>query len=241
MDIEKDNILLCFSIILNCVVGNIDTDSIRPLVEQYLATLPAKGRVERANPAEVPAIRTGEYTNIFKRTLETPKASVVNFWSGKMEYNLENILTAMMLKQILDLVYMEKVREDEGGTYGVQTSAQISSFPEGQTFLQTYFDTDPAKREKMNAIIRAELDNIVKSGPRAEDFKKSQDNILKRHAENLQENVYWLTTLDNYYFRGFNGETAYEETIKGITPAKLQAFAKKLLGQGNRIEVVMEP
>ena len=222
-------------------VGNIDTDSIRPLVEQYLATLPAKGRVEKANPAEVPAIRTGEYTNIFKRALETPKASVVNFWSGKMEYNLENILTATMLKQILDLVYMEKVREDEGGTYGVQTSAQISSFPEGQTFLQTYFDTDPAKREKMNAIIRAELDNIVKSGPRAEDFKKSQDNILKRHAENLQENVYWLTTLDNYYFRGFNGETAYEETIKGITPAKLQAFAKKLLGQGNRIEVVMEP
>ena len=48
----------------------------------------------------------------------------------------ENILTATMLKQILDLVYMEKVREDEGGTYGVQTSAQISSFPEGQTFLQ---------------------------------------------------------------------------------------------------------
>ena len=77
--------------------------------------------------------------------------------------------------------------------------------------------------------------------PRDEDFKKSQDNILKRHTENLQENVYWLTTLDNYYFRGFNGETAYEETIKGITPAKIQAFAKKLLGQGNRIEVVMEP
>jgi len=47
--------------------------------------------------------------------------------------------------------------------------------------------------------------------------------------------------LDNYYFRGFNGETAYEETIKGITPAKIQAFAKKLLGQGNQIEVVMEP
>ena len=158
-----------------------------------------------------------------------------------MEYNLENILTATMLKQILDLVYMEKIREDEGGTYGVQTSAQISSFPEGQTFLQTYFDTDPAKREKMNTIVRTELDNIVKSGPREEDFKKSRDNILKRHAENLQENVYWLTTLDNYYFRGFNGETAYEETIKGITPAKIQAFAKKLLGQGNRIEVVMEP
>ena len=222
-------------------VGNIEMDSIRPYIEQYLATLPAKGRVEKGNPAEVPAIRKGEYTNIFKRQLETPKASVVNFWSGQMDYNLENIQTATMLKQILDLVYMEKVREDESGTYGVQTSAQISSFPEGQTFLQAYFDTDPAKREKMNEIVRTELTNITESGPREEDFKKSQDNILKRHAENLQENVYWLTTLDNYYFRGFNGETQYVETLQGITPAKIQAFAKKLIGQGNRIEVVMEP
>ena len=32
MDIEKDNILLRFSIILNCVVGNIDTDDFRNLV-----------------------------------------------------------------------------------------------------------------------------------------------------------------------------------------------------------------
>ena len=77
-------------------VGNIDTDSIRPFVEQYLATLPVKGRAEKANPAEVPAIRKGEYTNIFKRALETPKASVVNFWSDKMEYNIENILKATM-------------------------------------------------------------------------------------------------------------------------------------------------
>lgn len=40
--------------------------------------------------------------------METPKASVVNFYSGQMDYNLENILTATMLKQVLDLVYMER-------------------------------------------------------------------------------------------------------------------------------------
>ena len=56
----------------------------------------------------------------------------------------------------------------------------------GRHSCKAYFDTDPAKREKMNAIVRTELDNIVKSGPRDEDFKKSQDNILKRHTENLQ-------------------------------------------------------
>lgn len=222
-------------------VGNIDMESIRPYIEQYLAALPADQKIQEANPNVVPAIRKGDYTNIFKRQMEVPKATVANFWSGQMEYSLENILTITLLKQILDLVYMEKVREAEGGTYGVRTSAQISAFPEGQTFLQAYYDTDPDKREKMNTIIRDELNNIANAGPRAEDFKKSQDNILKRHAENLQENSYWLNTLDTYYFRGFNGETKYVEILNGITPATIKTFAKKLLEQGNRIEVVMEP
>lgn len=222
-------------------VGNIDIEGIRPYIEQYIAALPANKKIKEANPNVVPAIRKGGYTNIFERQMEVPKATVANFWSGKMECNLENILTINILKQTLDLVYTEKVREAEGGTYGVQTSAQISSFPEGQTFLQTYYDTDPAKREKMNTIVRDELNNIAKEGPRPEDFKKSQDNILKRHAENLQENRYWLNTLDTYYFRGFDSETDYVETLKGVTPAKVQAFTTKFLEQGNRLEVVMEP
>lgn len=84
----------------------------------------------------------------------------------------------------------------------------------------------------MNAIVRTELDNIVKSGPRDEDFKKSQDNILKRHTENLQENVYWLTTLDNYYFRGFNGETAYEENDKRHHASQDSSFCQKVVRTG---------
>lgn len=222
-------------------VGNIDTDGIRPLVEQYLATLPATGKIEQGNANVVPAIRKGNYVNRFKRSMEIPKATVVNFYSGQMDYNLENIITSTMLKQILDLVYTEQVREKEGGTYGVSISARISSFPKGQTFLQSYFDTDPDKQMQMNTIVRNELRRISEIGPREADFKKTRDNILKRHAENLQENGYWLNTLDNYYYKGFDATTKYVDTVNSITPAKIQVFTKKLLEQGNSIEVVMEP
>ena len=61
-------------------VGNIDTDSIRPLVEQYLATLPANGKIEKGNVKEVPPIRKGEYVNRFKRQMETPKTSIPDRW-----------------------------------------------------------------------------------------------------------------------------------------------------------------
>lgn len=222
-------------------VGNIDPDTIRPYLEQFLASLPADGKIAKGNPAVVPAFRKGNDITIFQRAMEVPKATVMNFISGQMEYNLENILTATLFKQVLDLIYMEKVREDEGGTYGVQSYARLSPFPEGRTTLQIVFDTDPAKRERMNAIVRNELKRITEVGVRPEDFKKSQDNMLKRHAESLQENSYWLNILDNYYYRHFDADTRYEAIVKELTPAKVQEFARRLLGQGNYIEIVMEP
>ncbi len=221
--------------------GNLNPDSLKPFIKQYLATLPAKGVIKKGNPLEVPDFRKGKYADVIKRTMETPKATVVDFWSGQMPYTLENILTAKMLKQILDLVYMKKVREDEGGTYDISTAIQIASFPKGQTYLQTSFETDPVKQKKLNIIVHDELTNLLKNGPATEDFQKSRDNILKRHAEKLQENSYWLNTLDNYYTKQFDGHTSFVQTMKSITPAKIQSFAKKLIDQGNNIEIVMQP
>ena len=65
--------------------------------------------------------------------------------------------------------------------------------------------------------------------------------MLKKHAEALQENSYWLNTLDTYYDKKRDDHTTYETTLKAITPAGIQALAKTLLKQGNTVEVVMEP
>ena len=220
-------------------VGNIELDSIYPLIEQYLATLPSKNRIEKGNPANSPGMRTGIFANHFNRSMEVPKASVVNFYSGQTKYDLENVISATMLKQTLDLVYTEKIREEEGASYGVEVSAYISPFPSGETYLQIYFDTDPAKQEQMNHIIHEELQSLLEKGPRPEHFKKTQDNMLKRFTERLQENSCWLNILDNYYFRGIDSYTDYEKSLKSLTPEKIQVFAKRLLDQGNHIELIM--
>ena len=221
------------------LVGSFEVDSVRPYIEQYLATLPAAGRVEQADVNQVPKPRTGEFANRFSRPMETPKVSVLHYYSGQMDYTLEDRVAATMLEQVLDLVYMEKVREAEGGTYGVSASVSISSFPEGQAGIQVYFDTDPNKWERMSEITATELRRIADEGPREVDFNKTRDNLLKRFAENQQGNEYWLAILGGYYYRGFDAFTDYETTVQGMTPAKIQAFAKRLLDQGNHTEVIM--
>lgn len=221
-------------------VGNIDEEKVKPLIEQYLASLP--GQAERDKFEEVPMnFLTGKSENIFEREMQNPKASVFMAPTGNMERTPGNLLLMSIFDQILDIVYTEKVREEEGGTYGVYTQGGISRYPKGQTSLQIIYDTDPAKMESLNVIVRNELQSIVENGPRLEDFSKVKEYMLKQYNENLKENSYWLNVLDTKYFYGEDTHTDYLNLLNSITPGNIKDFANKLLSQGNKAVVVMMP
>lgn len=222
-------------------VGNIDTETMRPLVEQYLASLPALNRKDAANEANAVTPRASKFINHFKKEMETPKSSVLLTYTGKLEYNQENRVLSQVLKQILDIVFRTEIREKEGATYTIGTGVSISKFPKGSSLLQVSFETDPELQEKTLAIIHRELDKMMKEGPNADDFKRTMDNIHKRYDESLQNNSYWLNVLDTYYTDGVDNHTNYLPLLDSITPEKIQAFSKKLLEQDNLIEVVMHP
>lgn len=223
-------------------VGNVDMETFKPLVEQYLATLPA---IKRHDPygdvKSYPVVNKGITEKRFARKMETPKTTINGIYSGQLDFTAENQILLTALKQILDIVYVEKVREEQGGTYGVSVGTRLAPFPKGQTTMQTYFDTDPAKADMLNKIVRDELKGIAEKGPRQEDFNKTKENMQKKFAENLQENGYWLGVIDDYYFHNFDRQTPYKSLLDAMTAQKVQAIAKKLLSQGNQIEVFMEP
>jgi zinc protease len=222
-------------------VGNITKEQLRPLLEQYLATLPALNRIEKGDPAQLTPIAKGKRECSFKRKLETPKSSVLLLYSGTMPFSLREMLTGQLLSNILDLIYLDKVREDESATYGVQASVSLYDFPEGRTTVQIYFDTDPDKKDKVLNIVKTELENLANTPPREDYLKKTALAILKGRSEIMQENDYWLKTIDTYYSKNFDTHTKYDETLKSITADEIMQFVKKFLEQGNRIEVIMNP
>jgi zinc protease len=221
-------------------VGNIDEAKVRPVIEQYLASLP--GKAVKGDFTKVPMdFIAGESTNIFQREMQNPKASVFDAYSGTIERTLKNQILMSMFDQILDIVYTEKIREEEGGTYGVSTAGAISRYPEGQTVLQISFDTDPEKMAHLNGIIHEVLKDIAVNGPRDADFQKVKEYMNKNYTERLKENSYWLNVLDNRYFYGEDTYTNYINTVNAITPAEIRDFVANLLNQGNKKTIVMMP
>lgn len=92
-------------------------------------------------------MRQGIYKNEFTKQQETPKASVFAFYNGDCKYDLRNNLLLSMTSQILDLVYTEKVREDEGGTYGVYVGGTLQKYPKEKQSCKSSSIRLPKERE----------------------------------------------------------------------------------------------
>lgn len=210
----------------------------KPLIAQYLGALPAIHRKETFKDNKIEK-RTGVYKNEFIKQQETAKASNFIFYHGHCAYNMQNKVLMSMLDQIMDLVYTETVREDEGGTYGVNVGGGLSKYPKETFSLQIVFDTDPAKRAKLMEIIFAEIEKLTKEGPSVTNLNKVKEYMLKKHNENLKENGYWMGTIEEYILNGLDSEKDYVNTINKVTVEDIRKFAHSLFSQKNEIEVTM--
>jgi len=219
-------------------VGNINLEEAKPLIETYLGGLPTINRKENFKDIKLD-IQKGARKNLFEKQMETPKASVLSIISGNCPFNLKNSLLMTMLSQIMDMVYTETIREKEGASYGVGTAGQLNCYPKEEAIFQIVFDTDPAKREKMEQIVMSELQKVAQEGPRPEHLAKVKEFLLKKHLENMKENGYWVNQLLDYYFSNIDMNTNYEKQVNEMTVEDVKNFTKALLDQGNIIEVTM--
>ena len=217
------------------LVGNVDVEAVKPLIESYLGALPSINRKETFKDNHI-EMRKGIYKNEFIRQQETPKVNNFISYSGTCAYTLRNDILMSMTDQLLNLIYTEKVREDEGGTYGVYPMGQLVKYPTERAVLQIFFNTAPDKQDKLMKIIYAEAEAFAKNGPDEASLNKVKEYMLKKHNENLKENGYWLNSIDEYLYTGINPIKDYEQIVNGITAKDIQKFANELLKQKNQIK-----
>jgi zinc protease len=156
-----------------------------------------------------------------------------------LNYTLQNKIQLDALKQILDIVLTDKIREKLGGTYGVRVAAELGKTPEDNFDVQLMFDTDPNRRIELVNGINSVISDIQKNGPSAENVQKVKEFTTKQHADDLKKNEYALDILNNQYRYTADFDMNYQQYVDQLSVESLKIFAKKLFGQNNRIEVSM--
>ena len=220
-------------------VGNIDEDTFKPLVEQYLASLKKTKRKETWKDINL-GIQDNNYTCCYEKEMQNPKATVYLIMTGDMEYNYRNQLYMKTLGELMDIYYTRTIREEEGGTYGVGVMGQVGDKPKDAYIFYVAFDTNKDMYEKLIGKVFEGLNDVATNGPSQEDLTKVVENLYKKRAEQLEENGFWVNAIETYEEDNINIVAEYDEIVKSITPQTVAEFAKKVLN-GFRKEVVQLP
>ncbi len=220
-------------------VGNIDPETFEPMVEQYIGALKTKKNDETWTD-KVPAITDKDVNCHYTKTMENPKVTCYMVYNGEIEFNRKNQLTMQALNDVMDIVYTEKIREDEGGTYGVGVNGNLSLRPKESFVFLIGFNTNKDMYEKLIGIAKAELQNVANNGPRPEDLKKVKEFLVKKHSEDLENNRYWMNCIQTQERDGYNPMKDYTDIINSITADDVANMAKAVLN-GYKKEVVQIP
>ena len=218
-------------------VGNVDIDALRPLVEQYIATLPANKK-KHDKLVFTGSQAKGQIVNDFKQEMETPSVQVFNVYSdNNIAYSIENEVKLSLLSDVLDIVYTNTLREEEGGTYSPATQAMINPFNNEWTVLYMFVTGDDSK-EKLCKRAHEEFLKLLAEGTNEENFNKVKDAALNQYQINSKNNSYWQEAIYQNEM-GQDVATNHEAAIKNLTLEEFNAFIKNLYNGNNRMQVIM--
>ena len=221
--------------------GSIDTNTIKPLLEKYLGSLPSTNSHETAKNLgiHIPAGRIAK--TVFKGT--EPKATVLLVFSGEFDFNPEHNIQLDALKEALEIRLLERLREDESGVYSPGVFANSSKYPEARYSFIIQFGCAPQNVDKLIASTLDEINKLKTVGP-------PQENVAKWLAEEnttaeteLKTNKFWLGYLTSQLQNNEDlNEVSSEQALRQkVTPAELQQLASRYLGGDNFIKLVLMP
>ncbi len=217
-------------------------ESVRPFVEQYLASLPTTGREER--PRDLGVRPPEGVVEKEVRKGQEQQARVQMVLTGEAEWSQENRRLLNVIEGVLDIRLRELLREDLGGTYGVSVGGSLSREPAERFTFSIGFGCDPERVEELTETVLTELERFRKEGAQPENIVKVRETTANAHSVGLKQNGYWLSSLMYYDRNGLQldaipvGAAPFFDTL---TNEAIIEASRVFLDETNYIEVVLLP
>ena len=222
-------------------VGNITESELKPLLENYIASLPATSKKFNYVDNKLRPVEGKKDVNVYKG--KEPKALIVGVYSGEVPYSDELDLKAQAISEILNIRIIENLREKIQGIYGGGIPVQFEKIPYSN---YTFFLQLPCGPEKVDTLLQAsnaEIQTLIKNGPTKEDLDKVKKQWIEQHKVQIKENGTWLGQLQSFYFPGDNPGyfIHYEKYVNALTQKDIQDAAKLLLSTKNVVMGILRP
>ncbi len=223
------------------IVGSFDVDKIKPLLATYLGSLPVG-----AIPVAYKDLGVRPVRGVVKKEVNKgseAKATVSLTFSGDARFSDAERLRLQFLVEVLNIKLIESLREQKGLIYSGGASGSVSKLPYESYMVGITLPCAPENVDKVVAATLAEIAKLKEDGPALADLNKVKANWQENHLKVVRENGYWLGQLQSAQINGTDPKAllTVARRVDALTPADLQAAARRYFDTDNYLQMVLAP
>jgi zinc protease len=224
-------------------VGSFTIDAIRPLIETYVASLPATHAHETWKDVGIrpPA-------GIVQRTVRkgiAPKSEVTLVFTGPMEYDDAHVLALRTVTLLLQSRLLDTIRQELGATYSITATPSAHKSPSPQYEVRVDWTCDPARVDDLVRRVFEEIQYVKDTNLGAGQMTLVRQSLTRDYERSSQDNAYLLNQVSRRYQDGDTSNLAAVDSmsaeIAALTGEQVGAAARTYLNTGSYVEAVLMP
>lgn len=222
------------------MVGAFSVDTVKPMLEQYIASLPSIDREESFVDLGIRPPEGKQAHNIYKGN--DPKSLAIVYFEEEKKWHQRDAFMVGVLSDILGFRYIEKLREEMSGVYSSRVTASLNKIPYNHSSMQIMIPCSPENVDSLVSVAIGELDSIQQFGVKDKDIVKAKETKRRSLETNVETNKYWRASIQRAVLNGTDlNAVTNEEYIEQISSEEIQRIANEYFNVGEYLKVVLYP
>lgn len=224
------------------VVGAFDTAQIKPLILQYIGSLPTKKAPTRFSDINMYP-KPGKVDITVRKGSDAQGYTLIAYTGFLPEWTLKFDITADILREIADTKLREALRNDAGGVYASQVSIEIIPKPRPYFQATVYFPSEPERTSELAKRTAALWETFRTSGIQESDLTEAKTKLLAVRETSMKDNDVWLQRLQFWTRQGESPERIldYVPMVEAISLADVRRAVDMVLCSPNTARFVLLP
>ena len=222
------------------IAGDFTLAHARELVKRYLASIP-KGAPEQPRDRGVPAVARGVQREVPAGIVARARTAIG--FTGPFSLTNEELNRLGMVREVLARALNERLRDEMGGTYGVDVSLEVDPVPPARYSMSIEFESDPGRMEALAAATFDELARLHREGPTAAQFQGAREAQVRDFDGRLEDNEYWAEELSFHARHGWplEGIAAHGRQAEATTVEDVRRACARYIPARDYVRVTMRP
>jgi zinc protease len=222
------------------IVGDVDENAAIAAVASTFGALPTRKLTDPV-PAAVrkASFRTDDSPIVLTHDGPEDKAMVESVWPTTDDSNYREVIGVELMKDVLNLMLTDSVREKLGDSYGVSLASNMSDTFPGFGYLAAAAVVAPDKTDEVQKAIAEAAAELRDKPVTADLLARARNPELEKADHELRDNGYWLASLQKAQSDPQRLDRIREKKklLQSITAADIQKLAQKYL-QPDRLQNV---